>query len=214
MSPGGTTGGTGAEAGFTLVELLLGVILAAIFSVGLYAFFFAGTDAARTHESQARAQADGRTAIDRIVRDARQAISPDDGLTAPIVALGPSSLELYVDARRSPASTSPRPHKVRYAVVADQLVRESAAPVGAAPPYTYGPYAGREVLLERLRNGATPVFRAVTAEGVSLPATVSGPQARDIALVSIRLLIAQKTGNAATTLELTTDAHLRNAIRL
>jgi prepilin-type N-terminal cleavage/methylation domain-containing protein len=204
----------GARGGFTLVELLLGVALASIFAVGLYGFFFAGLDSARSHQTQAIAQSSARTALDRLAREARQAVSPDDGLTPPILAMAAGSLEMYVDPARGAGATTPRPHKVRYRVSGSRLVREYATPVGATPPFSYGAYGPGEVLIEGLTNGAAPVFRAVTAEGVQMAATVTGPQARDIAQISIRLLVAQRTGNAATTLELQTDVALRNAIRI
>jgi prepilin-type N-terminal cleavage/methylation domain-containing protein len=200
--------------GFTLVELLLGIALASIFAAALYGFFFAGLDSARSHQTQAIAQSSARTAIDRAVREARQAVSPDDGLTPPVVAMTPTSLEMFVDPARATGATTPRPQKVRYRVTGTQLVRERALPVGATPPFAYGAYGAREVLVEGLTNGAVPVFRAVTAEGVPMSASVSGPQARDIAQISVRLRVAQRTGNAATTLELHTDVALRNAIRI
>lgn len=203
-----------ATAGFTLVELLVGLVLAMIFAIALFGFFFAGMDRVRTHESQARAQMEGRTALDRLVRETRQAISPDDGLTPPIIAISPTTLEMYVDPSRAAASIKPRPEKVRYAIVGGQLVRESSSPVGASPPYAYGPYARREVLIERLQNGAVPAFRASTTEGYVLPTIPAPTQLRDIAQISIRLILSQKTGNADTTLELTTDVALRNAVRL
>jgi hypothetical protein len=144
----------------------------------------------------------------------RQSISPDDGLTPPVIALSPTNLELYVVPSRSITATSPRPEKVRYAIVSNQLVRERAVPVGVAGSLSWGSYTNREVLIDRLQNGANPAFRAVTAEGAALPATPTSTQLRDAAQVSVRLMISQKTGNAASMLELNTDVALRNAIRL
>jgi prepilin-type N-terminal cleavage/methylation domain-containing protein len=202
------------QAGFTLIELLMGIVLASIFALALYGFFFTGLDSARSHQSQAIAQSTGRTAIDRLASEIRQSISPDDGLTPPLIALSPTNLELYVDPSRSVAATTPRPEKVRYAIVSNQLVRERALPVGVTPPYSYGAYANREVLIDKLQNGATAAFGAVTPEGAALPATPTSTQLRDAAQVSVRLMISQKTGNAASMLELNTDVALRNAIRL
>jgi prepilin-type N-terminal cleavage/methylation domain-containing protein len=203
-----------AQQGFTLIELLMGVILASIFAVALFGFFFAGVDRVRTQESHARAQMDGRAAIDRLVREARQAISPDEGLTPPVIALSPTNLEMYVDPSRSASSLTPRPERVRWAIIGGQLIREAASPIGSTPPYAYGSYRRREVMVERLGNGPVPAFRGVTTEGVALPASPAATQLRDIAQISVRLLMSQKTGNAATTLELNTDVALRNAVRL
>lgn len=210
----GAPRGRPASAGFTLVELLMGIVLSGIFAVALFSFFFAGADQVRSQESQARAQMAGRTTLDRFVRETRQAISPDEGLTAPVIGLSPSSIELYVDPSRVASALTPRPERVRYSVVANQLVRESAVPVGATAPFSYGAYTRREVLVEALANGTTPVFRAVTTQGVLLPATPAATQLRDIAQISVRLVIGQRTGAAATTLELNADVALRNAVRL
>lgn len=204
--------GRDPQGGFTLIELLMGIALSSIFALGLFAFFFSGVDSARTSESQARAQASGRTTIDRLARDIRQAVSPDGGVTAPIISLSPTSLELYDDPSRTATDTIPRPQKVRYSIVANQLIRESADPVGATAPFTYGSYTSSEVMLESLSNGATAAFSAVMSDGTALPATPTAAQLIDIAQISIRLLVSQKTGNKATTLELTTDVALRNAV--
>ncbi len=204
-----------AQSGFTLIELMMGIVLSSIFALALFGFFFSGVSSARTSESQARAQSDGRTAIDRLVRDARQAISPDDGLTAPIIGFSPTLLEMYVDPSRADSDKVPRPQKVRYEIVANQLIRQSANPIGPVWPFSYPGYGtASEILIEKLSNGAIAAFAGITSEGVALPATPSPTQMRDIAQISIRLLVSQKTGNAATTLELKTDVALRNAIRL
>jgi prepilin-type N-terminal cleavage/methylation domain-containing protein len=200
------------QRGFTLTELLIGIVLSSIFALGLFAFFFSGIDSARTTESQARAQMDGRATVDRLERDIRQAISPDKGTTSPVIALSPTSLELYVDPARTVSATVPRPQKVRYSIVANQLIRQTADPVGAAAPFTYGAYGASDVLVDALGNGAIPAFTGTTVDGTVLPATPSAAEVRDIAQISIRLLVSQKTGNSATTLELTTDVALRNPV--
>lgn len=200
------------QRGFTLVELLMGIALSSIFALGLFGFFFSGIDSARTSESQARAQAAGRTAIDRLAGDIRQSVSPNGGLTAPVISLSPTVLELYVDPSRATSATTPRPQKVRYSIVSNQLIREAADPVGAAAPFTYGSYTQSEVLIESLSNGAIAAFSAEMSDGTALPATPTAAQVIDIAQISIRLLVSQKTGNKATTLELNTDVALRNAV--
>ena len=147
-------------------------------------------------------------------RDIRQAISPDGGVTTPVISLSPTSLQLYVDPSRSTSATVPRPQMVRYTITAGQLVREVANPVGAAAPFTYGSFAQSEVVVENVANGATALFSAVTEEGAALPASPTASQLRDVAQISLRLLVGQKTGNKASTLELDTDVALRNALSL
>lgn len=203
-----------AQRGFTLIELLMGIALSSVFALALFGFFFSNVDAARTHESQARAQAGGRLALDRMADDIRQAISPDGGVTPPVISLSPTVIELYVDPSRATSATTPRPQKVRYTFAGGTLTREAVAPVGVTAPYSYGSYGQSEVLVDSVANGATALFSASDEDGTALPATLTAAQLRDVAQISIKLLIGQKTGNKATTMELDTDVALRNALSL
>lgn len=199
------------RAGFTLVELLMGIAVAMAFAIALYSFFFSGLDAANTHQSQTRAQNGLRTAVELLSRDLRQAVSPDGGINGGIMSLNATSLVVHVDPNRDPAATVPKPLRVRYRLLGEQLVREVARPIGAAPPYSYTAYSPPVVLVEPLRNGATPLFQAFTRQGAPLASPVA--QTRDITTVRIRLIAGQKTGLQATTTELSTDVTLRNTAR-
>jgi hypothetical protein len=119
---------------------------------------------------------------------------------------------LYSDPDRDPADLTPRPYRIRYSVVGGELLRESAAPVGSVPPYSYGSYGTPETLVDGLQNGSTPVFRAFTEQGLQLATPVAQP--RDIKSVRFALVVGQKTGEKATTTELSADVTLRNAVRL
>lgn len=204
------------QAGFTLVELLVGIILSMVFAIAIYGMFFSTLDSARSQQTQWLAQATGRTAIDRMSSEIRQAVSPDDGLTPPIISLSPTSIEIYLDPSRTASSLRPVPQKVRYRIVSGQLIRDRAVSPQTSPPYSYGAYGASEVLVDGVQNGAVPLVAPVTEDGVALPATINAGDARlrDVAGTSLRLLIAQKTGAKATTMELNTDVALRNAIRL
>ncbi|MEW6582890.1 MAG: prepilin-type N-terminal cleavage/methylation domain-containing protein [Actinomycetota bacterium] len=197
-----------ARGGFTLVELLMGMGISLAFAAGLYAFFFAGLDAANTDASQAQAQTGLRQTVELFTRDVRQAVSPDDGINGGIQSLTATSAVVYVDPNRDPTATVPRPLRVRYQLVGTQLLRDVARPVGAAPPYSYTAYSTPVVMAEPVRNAATPVFQAFTEQGVSLGTPVA--QTRDIKTVRIRLIVGQRTGNSQTTTELSTDVTLRN----
>lgn len=198
------------QAGFTLTELLMAIALFLILGGGLYAAFFSGSDAASGQRSQLSAQADSRTTLDRMSRELRQAISPDDGVTPPVSALSSTSVVFYTDLDRDPADSGTRPVRVRYSVVSGQLVREVVPPTGASAPYTYGAYGPPVVMADDVRT-STPVFQALTAQGDPLTSPVAQP--RDIATVRITLSLGQRTQSKSTTTELTTDVTLRNPIR-
>ncbi len=199
------------EGGFTLVELLMGIIIAAIFGLALYGFLDSGVLSASTHQSQALAQSEARTGLDRLSRELRQAVSADGGITPPVQSLAPLVLVFHVDNNRSAASVTPRPQRVRYQVVAGDLTREVADPVGTAPPYTYGAYRAPEVIVRGIANtAATPMFTATTAEGAAMAATITAPTTASLATVTVRLLVNHRTGRSTSTLELTTDVSPRN----
>jgi prepilin-type N-terminal cleavage/methylation domain-containing protein len=205
-----------APAGFTLVELMIAIVLSSVFALAIYGFFFNVMDNARTQQSQWMAQQDGRSAVDRMAAEIRQAISPDDGLTPPLISVSATSLEMYVDPSRALTSLRPVPHKVRYAIVSGQLIRERATPTNTVAPFSYGAYGPDEVLVSGIQNGSIPLFAPVTEDGVALPATLAAgaPQLRDVSQLTVRLVIGQRTGAKATTMELNTDVALRNAIHL
>jgi|GEM_PF-3106485 len=200
----------GRQSGFTLVELLLGIVLASIFSLALYSFFTSGLTSAATHREQARAQADGRRAMDVMTRELRQAVSPDAGATPPIVELSPTRIVFHLDGSRVPGNGAPRPQRIRYQVSGTTLTREYADPIGSAPPYTYSAYRPAEPLVSDVRNGTVALFRASDPEGAPLAATIAPPTTAEVALVAIRLIVGYRTGAANSTLELTTDVAPRN----
>jgi Tfp pilus assembly protein PilW len=192
------------------VELLLGIVLASIFGIALYAFFFSGLTSAQTHQNQAIAQAEGRRAMDRLTRELRQAVSPDAGLTPPITTISPTQIVFHVDNDRTASTATPRPQRVRYRITGGQLIRESAAPIGTAPPYTYGAYVQPDVLVSNVQNGAVPLVTGFRPNGTALPASAAPPVTSEAAEVTIRLIVGYRTGSANSTLELTTDVAPRN----
>lgn len=198
-----------AQAGFTLVELLMGIILSGIFAAALFAFFESGITSASTHESQAAAQAEGRRTMDLMARELRQAVSPDGGLTPPVQSLSPTAILFYVDNNRVPGNSAPRPQRIRYQISGNDLVREVSDPVGTAPPYTYT-LRTTEVMVRNIANGATPLFAGFTTTGTAMAATVAAPVTAQLGTVTVRLLVRHRTGRTNSTLELTTNVSPRN----
>jgi prepilin-type N-terminal cleavage/methylation domain-containing protein len=200
-----------AQAGFTLPELILGIALMTIFGMALYAFYDSSLTSARTHENQAGTQSQGRDAIEVMTRELRQTVSSDNGLTPPVASVSPTDVVFYLDPSRALNQTLVKPLRVRYRVTSGQLLREAATPVGAAPPYTYGAYGPAVVMANGVLNdAATPLFAATSVSGAAMAASVASPATRDLELLRIRLMLRYRTGNANSTLELTTDVAPRN----
>ena len=206
------------QAGFTLIELLMGIVLASVFALALYGFFFAGLDAAARHAVAGDRPVD-RPHGDRPAcrRDIRQSISPDDGLTSPRDRAEPDQPR---DLRRPVAlDRRPRPPARRRCATRSSPTSSSARradPIGVTAPFTLrrlrpprGPHRqGAERRDPGLR--APSPTRAPRSPPTPTPHAAAGhrPGLRPAHRSS------QKTGNAATTLELNTDVALRNAIRL
>jgi type II secretory pathway component PulJ len=187
------------------------IAISSAFAVGLYAFFFTGIDANRTHQSQSQAQTGLRRSMEVFSRDVRQAISPDDGINGGIMSLTATKIVMHVDPNRDPSNTFPKPLRVTYELVGNRLERVIQQPIGSTPPFSYGPFSPPDVLLDPVQNGAKPLFQGFTEQNVNLGSPVSQP--RDIKTIRITLVAGQKTGAAPTTTELTTDVTLRNTLR-
>lgn len=61
-----------AEAGFTLVELMVTIAIFAIVSVGFYSVMFSGTRSSTTTEDVVRVSEEARLGLNRMIRDTRE----------------------------------------------------------------------------------------------------------------------------------------------
>ena len=66
--------GTRDESGFTLVELLFGIALLSISSIGFYTVLFASADGSKKAEQSSQVAAEARLGFNRMVRDTREGI--------------------------------------------------------------------------------------------------------------------------------------------
>jgi prepilin-type N-terminal cleavage/methylation domain-containing protein len=199
------------SGGFTMVELLMAIAISSGFAIGLYAFFFTGIDANRTHQSQSQAQDGLRRTMETFTRDVRQAVSPDDGINGGIMSFSATKIVMHVDPNRDPSATFPKPLRVTYELAGGRLERRTQQPIGSIPPFSYGVPSAPEVFVDSIQNGAKPIFEAFTEQNVNLGSPVTQP--RDIKTIRVTLVAGQKTGNTPTTTELTTDVTLRNTLR-
>lgn len=62
------------ESGFTLVELLFGIVLLSISSIGFYTVLFASADGSKKAEQSSQVAAEARLGFNRMVRDTREGI--------------------------------------------------------------------------------------------------------------------------------------------
>lgn len=203
--------GRRASSGMTLVELLVGIAMTGVFATALFSFFFASTETSRGHENQGRALAEGRRATALLASDLRQSIGLEPGESPPLASVNPTSVELYLDDRRDPAALEATHRKVRYALVGGQLVRESAVASGA--PGSFGPYSGREVLVDRAVNGTAPLFTPRSVGGTALAGTLTTTaQLTAVVVIDVRLLVGYRRSQLDGSTEVRTSIALRNAV--
>jgi len=199
------------QDGFTLTELLMGIVIGTIFMFAIYGFYDSSLSSETTHQSEVLAQGQARDALNELTSQLREAVSPDQGLTPPIVSLSPTQIEFYADMSRSPTELVPKPEEFLYQVSGGSLVRQVAQPVGAAPPYTYSAFSSAETLVNSVANSSSaPMFSAINENGVALPSTMSTPTTIGIALVHVNLLANYKLGNSPQQFALTTDVVPQN----
>lgn len=203
-----------------MMELLVGMVVASIFTAALLEFMISGTSNFTSQRTHSEALRDGQGAADRFSRDLRQAVSPD-GVIEPLAQVTSTSVTFYVDTRRDPAATTPIPSLVRYSVTSTgEFVREEQRPTGLVAPFTYsGTWSVPDVLVTGVANASGPaVFSAyrngdaVTPLGAAIATPVGTGSLALVATIQVRLQIAQKTGAADTITEITTDATLRNHV--
>jgi prepilin-type N-terminal cleavage/methylation domain-containing protein len=202
------------ESGFTLIEILVTMAVAAVFATGLSAFFVNGLNVFSTQRSQSIADIGARRAMQTFVRDVRQAITPDSGQSAPIVSLDATSVVLYSEVSNRVASSAtpvlPKPQKVEYRLVGTTLVRSSAVPIGVPPTLSWGPYTVVDELASDVQNGSNAVFAAYDFRGLQLALPITNT--KRIATIRIRIQLGQKTGASKTKTEIATNVSLRNFI--
>jgi prepilin-type N-terminal cleavage/methylation domain-containing protein len=199
------------QDGFTLTELLMGIVIGTIFMFAIYGFYDSSLSSETTHQGEVLAQGQARDALNQLTSQLREAVSPDDGLTPPIVNLSPTQIEFYADLSRSPTELMPKPEEFLYQVSGGSLIRQVAQPVGASPPYTYSAFSSAETLVSSVANSSgAPLFSAVNGNGVTLAATLSAPTTIGIALVHVNMLAKYKLGNSPQQFALTTDVVPQN----
>jgi prepilin-type N-terminal cleavage/methylation domain-containing protein len=199
------------QDGFTLTELLIGVVIGTIFMFAIYGFYDSSLSSETTQQGEVLAQGQARDALNELSSQLREAVSPDDGITPPIVSLSPTQIEFYADMTRSPTELTPKPAEFLYQVSGGALVREVSQPIGAAPPYTYTAFSSPETLINAVANSSgAPMFSAVNANGTTLPATMSAPTTLGIALVQLNMLVKYSLGKSPQQFSLTTDVVPQN----
>jgi prepilin-type N-terminal cleavage/methylation domain-containing protein len=194
------------QRGFTLTELLVGIALWSVFMLAVYGFYDSSLRTYSAHQNQSLAQDQARVAMNALTSQLRQTVSPDNGITPPVVVLSPTEIEFYADMSRSINELVPKPEEFLYQITNGNLVRQIAQPVGASPPYSYGAFSSPDTLITSIANGTSaPLFSAVNEEGVALGASIAAPATVGISLITVNMLVGYAIGNSTAQFALRTD---------
>ena len=159
------------QDGFTLTELLIGVVIGTIFMFAIYGFYDSSLSSETTQQGQVLAQDQARA-----TRSTSTAASwpsggqSDDGITRPIVSLTPTQIEFYADMSRSPTELTPKPQEFLYQVSAARSCVRSPSRSGRPRLQLRGVLGAKTH--DSVNSSGTPMFGAAT-QWHGTPATIS-----------------------------------------
>lgn len=209
-------GGIRDEAGFTLVEQLLTMVLLVVILGATLSVFNVFERNAKRNQDQNAAQEEARAGIDRIARDLRNHSTPTNDLPVAIEKAETSDIVLLtVGARKAAGSTNARNlERVRYCLDAATGVvwRQRQSYPGTVPVPSNlstsscpaGDWQEKSAVAQSVVNGERPIFAYAPAEAVDTT---------QVRTVGIALFVDADAAVAPRETRLSTTVALRNQNR-
>ncbi len=201
------------QAGFTLVELLVVIIIAAIVSVAVLMAFSSLSGAFQSQEVRIQNQDDARSAVNQMARYLRMATSSVDNPTSQTNAIAtalPQDIEFYCDLNGDGVA-----EKLRYYLDDTTLLSQSATAVwvtGTNPHWSYPAYETNGIVIQdAIRNGSDPVFSYWRYEGGAMAEfTPTTPAERQqIVTITVSVKVNEDPESAQGAVLLATDVQIR-----
>jgi Tfp pilus assembly protein PilW len=150
-----------SEEGFTLPELLVGIIIGMIVVIAslnvLDNTVSLGTKVSKRVDATQR----GRTGLDRITRDLQSMVCvPGDPAQDALIAGSDNSVDVYADLGDGSASRPPQRRTITYTPATRRLTESVYTPTGTAGAYVFPttPTATTALLSDVIQDGSTPIF--------------------------------------------------------
>jgi type II secretory pathway pseudopilin PulG len=150
-----------SEEGFTLPELLVGIIIGMIVVIAslnvLDSTVSLGTKVSKRVDATQR----GRTGLDRITRDLQSMVCvPGDPAQDALIAGSDNSVDVYADLGDGSASRPPQRRTITYTPATRRLTESVYTPTGTAGAYVFPttPTATTTLLSDVIQDGSTPIF--------------------------------------------------------
>lgn len=150
-----------SEEGFTLPELLVGIIIGMIVVIAslnvLDNTVSLGTKVSKRVDATQR----GRTGLDRVTRDLQSMVCvPGDPAQDALIAGSDNSVDVYADLGDGSASRPPQRRTITYTPATRRLTESVYTPTGTAGAYVFPttPTATTTLLSDVIQDGSTPIF--------------------------------------------------------
>jgi Prokaryotic N-terminal methylation motif len=149
------------EEGFTLPELLVGIIIGMIVVIAslnvLDSTVSLGTKVSKRVDATQR----GRTGLDRITRDLQSMVCvPGDPAQDALIAGSDNSVDVYADLGDGSASRPPQRRTLTYDPTQRKITERVYTPTGSAGSYVFptAATATTTLLSDVIQDGSTPIF--------------------------------------------------------
>jgi prepilin-type N-terminal cleavage/methylation domain-containing protein len=181
--------GCDREAGLTLIELMVTILVVGIMAAGILGVFVTTLRTFSTGQVRMQNQDEARLAMNQMTRYLRMASASESITTTrsdAVEAATPQEVVFYADIDGDGVV-----EKVRYYLSGTTLRMQTAEPNMAAVPPTYPTYSTTgEVIREGVRNGSTAIFRYYQAGATSPMSLTNTFDLREtIALIEITLYV-------------------------
>jgi len=149
------------EDGFTLPELLVGIIIGTIVMLAALTVLDNTVSLGTKVSKRVDATQRGRTALDRITRDLNSMVClPGDPAQDALIAGSDNSVDVYADLGNGAASQPPQRRTITYDPATRRLTESVYTPTGAAGAYAFpaAPTTTTTLLSDVIQDGSTPIF--------------------------------------------------------
>jgi Tfp pilus assembly protein PilW len=177
------------EEGFTLVELLVGIIIGMVVLMAALTVLDNTVSLGAKVSKRVDATQRGRTGLDRITRDLNSMVClPGDPAQDALIAGSNNSVDVYADLGDGTTSRPPQRRTITYNPATRRITESVYTPTGSAGAYVFPatPTTTATLLSDVIQDGSIPIFTyypldttpdddvapaAVSASGTGLAAT-------------------------------------------